>query len=80
MDMIIHGVEPPISCIECPFLSKPKELYLPLMTGQDRGLYRKVSRCTLAPETIDDPYRSLEWFIGNTEAFCPIERRETKHD
>ena len=63
---IIKGFEKPSTCIECPFLSQAKEIWV------DKDNYQKIRYCTLHPE-IEDPWRVQSWFIHNVQDNCPIE-------
>lgn len=69
--IIIHGMEKPCSCIECPFLSKGEELYVTKEGGI--SLYTKLRRCVLAPEDVEDPWKAEDRFVNDIEPYCPIE-------
>lgn len=59
-------IDTPNTCIDCPFRSMSEELYVV------NGLYRKISKCQYAPDTIDDPWRDLSWQFTNKEEWCPL--------
>lgn len=69
--IIVRGMKKPCSCIGCPFLSKGVELYVKKEDGM--SLYTKSRRCNLAPEDVEDPWKSEDWFVDNIEPYCPIE-------
>lgn len=62
----IVPLEMPQTCIECPFRSHDEEFSV------GTGLYKKINRCLIAPEEIEDPYRDLIWQIDNKEKWCPL--------
>ena len=66
----IKGMEKPISCIECPFLSKIEDIHV------GDGLYKKIARCTRSPEDIEDPWKEVGYFVNNICEWCPIEEVE----
>lgn len=69
----IVPLEMPQTCFECFLLSEPEYI------GVGKGLYKRICRCKLAPENIQDPYRNVEWFCDNKEKWCPlIENTHTK--
>ena len=64
--VFIPNLDMPCSCLECWFRSKPEELRAGI------GLYKKISRCLLAPKDIEDPWRDVMWQIDHREDFCPL--------
>ena len=64
--MIVQGVEAPRTCSECPFRGDP-ELF-----SVAPNLFKYISRCLLAPEELEDPWRDIGWQLENKENFCPI--------
>ena len=62
----IVPLEMPKTCSECFFLSKSEYI------GIGKGLYKRICCCNLAPENIQDPYRTFEWFCDNKEKWCPL--------
>lgn len=59
-------VEKPDVCFECMFRDSVEDVY------EGDGLYKKISRCRLSPEEIEDPYRTINWQMNNVEEWCPI--------
>lgn len=71
----IIPLEMPTTCGDCFFLSKPEYI------GVGSCLYKKICRCRLSPENIEDPYREVEWFLENKEKWCPlIDNTHTKRE
>lgn len=70
MSKIIVPIEMPNVCAECPF-REPTE-YFP--AGD--GLYKKFSCCQFAPDSLEDPWRSVRWQMDNKEDWCPLEPAE----
>lgn len=64
----------PDCCAECYFRSQYEEMAI------GGGLYKKFSKCWLAPDTIDDPYRDILWQVNNKELWCPIKPVPAKFD
>lgn len=64
--VFIPNIEMPCNCLECWFRSPSEELKV------DVGLYKKISRCLLAPEDIEDPWRDVTWQMSHREEFCPL--------
>ena len=62
--------EIPECCAECPFRSQSEEIPV------GRGVYKKICRCLLAPEEIEDPWRDLEWTCDHKEEWCPLKTVE----
>lgn len=62
----IVPMEMPKTCIDCPCLSKPEEI----LVGD--WMYKKICKCTIAPEEIEDPYYNLHWLINNKPEWCPL--------
>lgn len=59
-------LEMPECCAECPFHAPYEELSV------QTGLYKKISRCVIAPEEIEDPHRDIVWMCNNKEKWCPL--------
>lgn len=74
MSKIIVPIEMPDSCSECYFRSKAEELIV------DCGSYRKISRCLLAPNDMEDPWRDIHWQIEHRESWCPLEPFTTENE
>lgn len=66
--MIMVPIEMPRRCAECYFTASPEEFGVP---GKP-GYYEKISKCLLAPEEVEDPWRSLLWQLENKESWCPL--------
>ena len=66
MSGIIVPIEMPDSCSECYFRGPLEEL------GVGSGFYRKISRCLLAPDTMEDPWKDIHWQIEHREPWCPL--------
>ena len=64
----------PDCCAECHFRDKLEEHYL------GDGHYTKISRCRLAPYTIEDPWRDIRWQMMHKESWCPIKPVPAKFD
>ena len=64
--VFIPNLEMPCCCNECVFSSNPEEIRV------DWNLYKKISKCLLAPEDIEDPWRDVMWQVRNREEFCPL--------
>ena len=64
--VFIPNFEMPCCCNECVFRANPEEIRV------DWNLYKKISRCLLAPENIEDPWRDVMWQVRNREDFCPL--------
>lgn len=73
MSVLVRGMEMPWCCAGCPFISDPVELSVDIET------YRKIYKCTRAPEEIDDPWRSESWIMGNREKWCPLDDVPVPH-
>jgi hypothetical protein len=56
----------PDCCAECYFRDKFEEIAI------GGGLYKRFSKCKLAPDTVEDPLREVLWQINNKEPWCPI--------
>ena len=70
----IVPLEMPQTCGDCPFRSSDKELNV------GTGLYKRINRCLIAPEEIEDPYRDEFWQIANKEKWCPLKAIEERVD
>ncbi len=64
--IVIKGLEAPETCSEC-FLRMP-----PTLIAKESNLYKYVSRCSRAPDSIKDPWRDIMWQLDHKEDFCPI--------
>lgn len=64
--IFVRGLKEPETCSECPFKSSPELIAL------KSNLFKYISRCSLAPEEIEDPWRDITWQLENKETFCPI--------
>lgn len=69
----IVPMEMPKTCIDCPFISKAEEV-----SAGIGGIYKKICRCIIAPEEIEDPYYNLHWLINNKPEWCPLKDKEMK--
>ena len=58
----------PECCAECFFRSPYEEISVNV------GIYKKISRCYLAPEEIEDPWRDIVWSCKNKERWCPLKK------
>lgn len=67
MCKVIVPMEMPATCGECPFCGDTQELAI------GKGVYKKIGRCRLAPEEIEDPWRDIYWQVFNKEKWCPLE-------
>lgn len=74
MSKAILVLDMPETCSECYFCSKPTEFYV------SGGLYTKISRCRLAPDTVEDPWRDIPWQIEHKETWCPFKPVPEKYD
>lgn len=72
MSKIIVPIEMPGTCSECPFRT-PSEYF-----HMGDGLYKKISRCQFAPESLEDPWRNINWQIYNREDWCPLKPAEAE--
>ena len=63
-------IDMPDSCSECHFRGAIEELDVGC------GFYRKISKCLLAPDTIEDPWKDIHWQIDRRETWCPLELLE----
>lgn len=70
MSKIIVPIEMPETCSECYFRSSFEEF------GVGSGFYRKISRCLLAPNDMEDTWRDIHWQIEHRETWCPLEEVE----
>ena len=75
MAKVMHVFDEPKTCSECPFIGKPE--YIPDYDAND-WLYRKIAECTLAPESIEDPWMEANWLCNNKPEWCPL--RPVKED
>lgn len=66
MGKIIVPIDMPETCGECLFCGDIQELSV------DKGLYKKIARCKLAPNDIEDPWRDIYWQSHNKENWCPL--------
>lgn len=64
----------PNCCAECYFCSKSQEVIV------EAGLYKKISRCRLAPDDAEDLWRDIRWQLKNKESWCPIKPVPAKFD
>lgn len=67
-DLIVKGMDMPECCAACPF----KEPYTTVQVPGMRGYYRLISKCCMAPESIEDPYRTSDWMLDHRENWCPL--------
>ena len=70
MGKIIVPMDMPNTCGECIFFGDTQELSL------GKGIYKKIARCILAPENMEDPWRDIYWQIYNKEEWCPLKKIE----
>lgn len=63
---VIVPIDMPGACIDCPLLSKPEEIAV------GDWMYKKICRCTIAPNEIEDPYYNLHWLAYNKPEWCPL--------
>ena len=66
----IVPAEIPETCLGCPFHT-PCEF---ISVGD--GLYKRVSRCILAPEEIEDPWKNVHKMLHGREDWCPLKEVE----
>lgn len=64
--IFVRGLKEPETCSECPF----KSLLEPIAV--ESNLFKYISKCSLAPDEIEDPWRDIAWQLENKESFCPI--------
>ena len=64
----------PDCCAECYFRSELEEFIM------GKGFYKKISRCRLAPETVEDPWRDITWQMEHKESWCPFKPVPEKYD
>lgn len=65
-DLLVKNYRIPTCCAKCDFRGTPEYL-----TDDECGS-ELVSRCKLAPEEIEDPWRPLWWQWDNKEVWCPL--------
>lgn len=66
MSKAVVIIDMPRTCGECIFSGDSQELLL------GKGLYKKIARCRIAPEEIEDPWRDVYWQIYHKEKWCPL--------
>lgn len=59
-------IDMPECCGECPFCGDIEEVHVGV------NLYKKISRCIIAGEDVEDPWRGLDWQMENKEDWCPL--------
>lgn len=67
MPKIKVPIEMPCCCADCYFRGPIEELSV------GSGFYRKISKCMLAPDTMEDPWKAITWQIEHREIWCPLE-------
>lgn len=66
MSKAVLVIDMPKTCSECYFCGDTTELPV------GNGLYKKVARCFLAKNNIEDPWRNVWWQLDNKEVWCPL--------
>ena len=69
MAKVMYVFDEPETCSECPFIGKLE--YIPDYDSSD-WLYRKIAKCKLAPESIEDPWMEERWLYNNKPEWCPL--------
>lgn len=69
MAKVMYVFDEPKTCSECPFIGKLE--YIPDYDSSD-WLYRKIAKCKLAPESIEDPWMEERWLCNNKPEWCPL--------
>lgn len=64
--IFVRGLKEPETCSECPFKCAPEPIAV------ESNLFKYISKCSLAPDEIEDPWRDITWQLENREPFCPI--------
>lgn len=64
----------PNCCAECYLRARPEEWPV------EPGLYKKISRCMLATDDMEDPWRDIRWQLNHKESWCPIKDIPAKFD
>lgn len=72
MSKIIVPIEMPKTCFECPFRVSSEYFYI------GDGVYKKISHCQFAPDSLEDPWRNVQWQMENKEDWCPLEPAKTE--
>lgn len=62
----IVPMDMPETCIDCPMLQKAEDEPL------GKGMYKKISKCPIAPKEVEDPYHDLYWLVNNKPEWCPL--------
>ena len=66
MSKAIALLDMPSTCTECFFNGASQYFHT------DNNLYKKVGRCLIAPDDIEDPWRDVHWQLDNKEEWCPL--------
>lgn len=67
MSKIIVPIEMPETCSVCPFRTTSEYIQV------GDGLYKRISCCQFAPDSLEDPWRNVQWQMKNKEDWCPLE-------
>ena len=66
MDKAILVIDMPDTCSDCYFCSNPTTVSV------GNGLFKKISKCVLAKDDIEDPWRNIYWQMEHKEDWCPL--------
>ena len=75
MAKVMYVFDEPKSCSECRFIGHTN--YIRDYDSND-NLYRRIVRCEIAPQSIEDPWMEVDWLFNNKPEWCPL--RPVKED
>lgn len=69
MAKVAFVFDEPKTCLDCPFHGKPE--YIPDYDANDH-LYRKIAKCKITPDSVEDPWKEVHWLANNKPEWCPL--------
>ena len=63
---VLAVLDEPETCSDCYFRGGFEEVHL------GGGRFKRISKCRLAPDTVEDPWRDAVWQLDNKEPWCPL--------
>ena len=75
MAKVMYIFDEPKTCSECRFIG-----HTDYIRDHDFNvrLYRRIARCEIAPQSIEDPWMEVDWLFNNKPEWCPL--RPVKED
>lgn len=71
MAKVAFVFDEPETCSECCFLSGTDYIIDGSHYPNDY-LYRRIAACKIAPQSVEDPWKEVNWLANNKPEWCPL--------